>query len=143
MDGLEWSDADFELVARRQTEAEDRAARGGGPVLVCDTDALATTVWQERYRGRATPAVERLAATMPPRSLYLLTPHDEVPFEDDGLRDGEHVRPWMTERFREVLDACGVPWREVRGGPAGRVRCALGAVDGMLAAGSGLADPLG
>jgi NadR type nicotinamide-nucleotide adenylyltransferase len=49
---LEWNDADFLDVATRQTADEDRAARRGGPVLVCDTDALATTVWQERYVGR-------------------------------------------------------------------------------------------
>lgn len=143
IEDLEWSDADFELVARRQTEAEEHAARAGGPVLVCDTDALATTVWQERYRGRTTVPVRRLAAAMPPRALYLLTPHDEVPFDDDGLRDGEHLRPWMTGRFREVLAASGVPWHEVRGDRASRVRQALGAVDGMLARGWGLANPLG
>jgi HTH-type transcriptional repressor of NAD biosynthesis genes len=140
---LEWSDTDFELVARRQMEAEEHAARGGGPVLVCDTDVLATTVWQERYRGRATASVKRLAAAMPARSLYLLTPHDEVAFADDGLRDGEHLRSWMTDRFREVLEASGVTWHEVRGDPVSRVRCALAAVDRMLAAGWGLADPLG
>ena len=84
---------DFELVCRRQTEAEERAARDGGPVLVCDNDALAATVWQERYRGRATEPVRRLAAALPERALYLLTAHDDVPFDDDGLRDGEHCGP--------------------------------------------------
>ena len=28
---------------------------------------------------------------------------------------GEHIRSWMTGRFREVLDETGVPWVEVRG----------------------------
>ena len=140
---LEWHDEDFAVVARRQTADEDRTARRGGPVLVCDTDALATAVWQERYVGAVTPEVRAEAAGMPPRSLYILTSDDGVPFEDDGLRDGEHLRPWMTERFRETLASQDVPWIEVRGDRAERLRHALAAVDAMLAAGWGLADPLG
>jgi nicotinamide riboside kinase len=140
---LEWRDADFAAVARRQTGDEDRAARRGGPVLVCDTDALATTVWQERYMGAATPEVQAEAASMPPRSLYILTSDDGVPFEDDGLRDGEHLRLWMTRRFREVLASQDVAWIEVHGDRAERLRHALAAVDAMLAAGWELAEPMG
>lgn len=150
---LEWEDADFEAVVRRQNELEQRSARAGGPVLVCDTDALATTVWQERYLGRCTSRVRELAAAAPPRSLYLLTSDEDVPFHDDGLRDGEQLRPWMTRRFREVLGAVGaeglsrgsdgVPWLELRGDRAERLRLALAAVDVLLARGWGLADPLG
>ncbi|MFD8913688.1 AAA family ATPase [Streptomyces sp. NPDC059575] len=140
---LDWDDADFELVARRQNRTEQHAARTGGPVLVCDTDALATTVWQERYRGRTTAPVRDLAAAMPPRALYLLTSDKDVPFEDDGLRDGEHLRPWMTDRFREVLADSGVRWLEVSGDRQARLGRALAAVDRVLGEGWGLADPLG
>jgi HTH-type transcriptional regulator, transcriptional repressor of NAD biosynthesis genes len=130
---LEWRDEDFALVARRQTADEDRAARRGGPILVCDTDALATTVWQERYMGAVTPEVQAEAAGMPPRSLYILTSDRDVPFEDDGLRDGEHLRSWMTGRFREVLASKDVPWIEVHGDRAERLRHALGHVSHSLA----------
>ncbi|MGW2396703.1 AAA family ATPase [Kitasatospora sp. NPDC001664] len=140
---LEWTDADFELVCRRQTEAEGRAARDGGPVLVCDTDALATTVWQERYVGAVTDPVRALAGGLPPRALYLLTSDEGVPFDDDGLRDGEHLRGWMTGRFREVLGAGAVPWRELTGTRTERLAAALAAVDEILATGWNLADPLG
>lgn len=140
---LVWDDADFELVARRQNADEDRAAERGGPVLVCDTDALATTVWQERYTGRVTRAVLDIAASMRPRALYIVTDDEDVPFHDDGLRDGEHIRHWMTGRFREVLAAGSAPWIEVRGDREKRLRQALDAVDGLLAGGWGLADPLG
>jgi len=140
---LEWHDEDFALVTRRQTADEDRTARRGGPVLVCDTDALATTVWQERYMGAVTPEVQAEAAGMPPRSLYILTSDDGVPFEDDGLRDGEHLRSWMTGRFRDVLALQNVPWIEVRGNREERLRHALAAVDAILASGWELADPLG
>lgn len=140
---LEWDDADFEDVAARQCADEEAAAEAGGPVLVCDTDALATVVWQERYRERATEAVRKIARSMPERALYILTDHVGVGFDDDGLRDGEHLRPWMTERFREVLSASGARWVEVHGDRASRLEQALSAIDGVLAEGWRLAAPLG
>ncbi|MFJ5233610.1 AAA family ATPase [Kitasatospora sp. NPDC088391] len=128
VDRLDWDEADFALVRRRQAEAEERAARAGGPLLVCDTDLLATAVWEERYLGRTGPATWAAARAQPPRALYVLTTEDGVPFEDDGLRDGEHLRTWMTGRFREVLAAHGAPWTEVRGGRAERVAAVLAAL---------------
>ncbi|WP_053227612.1 AAA family ATPase [Solirubrobacter soli] len=111
-----WRHADFEMIARRQQLDEDRAARASGPVLVCDTDALATCIWQERYMGRSTGAVERIAASRS-YALSVLT-SDDIPWEQDGWRDGEHLRGWMTQRFRERLRG---PWIEVRGSVAERV----------------------
>jgi NadR type nicotinamide-nucleotide adenylyltransferase len=111
-----WRDVDFEMIARRQQRNEDRAARVSGPVLVCDTDALATCVWQERYMGRSTGAVERIAASRS-YALSVLT-SDDIPFEQDGWRDGEHLRSAMTQRFRDRLRG---PWIEVRGSVDERV----------------------
>ncbi|HEV2640337.1 MAG TPA: AAA family ATPase [Actinocrinis sp.] len=140
---LAWTDPDFEQVARRQCADEDAAARLGGPILVCDTDALATTVWQLRYTGHITEPVRRIAARMPGRALYLLTSEVGVPFEDDGLRDGEHLRAWMNDEFRSLLASADVPWLEVRGDGQERLQQALAAVDKVLAEGWRLADPLG
>ena len=120
-----WSDADFEMIARRQQLDEDRAARVSGPVLVCDTDALATCIWQERYMGRSTGPVEAIAAARG-YALSVLT-SDDIPFVQDGLRDGEHLRGWMTQRFRERLRD---PWIEVRGSVAERVEQVLSALRG-------------
>jgi len=111
-----WRDVDFEVIARRQQLDEDRAARVAGPVLVCDTDALATCVWQERYMGRSTSAVERIAGARS-YALSVLT-SDDIQFVQDGLRDGEHLRGWMTQRFRDRLRE---PWIEVRGSVDERV----------------------
>ncbi|HVF05575.1 MAG TPA: AAA family ATPase [Frankiaceae bacterium] len=119
-----WSSAEFDLIARRQAEREDAAAREVPvPWLVCDTDPLATAVWHERYVGSPSATVAAFAATRRP-CRYVLT-SDDVPFVQDGLRDGEHLRGWMTERFRAVLDGSGVPWVEVRGSVADRVAAAL------------------
>jgi nicotinamide riboside kinase len=82
--------------------------------------------------GEANASVARIAEAMPPRALYLLTSDEDVPFTDDGLRDGEHLRAWMTERFREKLSAQRVPWLELRGSPTERLAAALAAVDEAL-----------
>jgi NadR type nicotinamide-nucleotide adenylyltransferase len=140
---IEWQNTDFADVAVRQTADEDKAARRGGPVLVCDTDALATTIWQERYMGAVTPEVAAAATAMPERALYILTSDEGISFEDDGLRDGEHLRAWMTGRFRDVLAGQDTPWIEVTGTRAARLDQAIDAVDALLARGWGLADPLG
>lgn len=124
-----WTEADFVDIAREQNRREDDAARRGSPVLVCDTDAMATAIWHERYRGARSARVEEVAGAMAPRALYLLTDHADVPFEDDGLRDGEHVRGWMNERFADVLRASGVPWHLVSGPPDERLRVALRHID--------------
>jgi nicotinamide riboside kinase len=96
------------------------------PWLVADTDALATAVWHERYVGGRSPAVEALALSRPP-GLYVLT-DDDIPFVQDGLRDGEHLRPWMTQRFREVLASQSAPWIEVSGSVSARIAAVLSAL---------------
>jgi HTH-type transcriptional repressor of NAD biosynthesis genes len=139
VDDVVWTREDFVTVAVEQGAAEDRAARAGSPILFGDTDALATTVWEERYLGSASDAVrQRVRAP----DLYLLTDHDGVPFVDDGLRDGEAIRAWMTVRFREVLAAQGAPWQVLTGPYATRLRAAVAACDGLLAAGWSFAPPL-
>lgn len=141
--GLEapWHTAEFDLIAREQSRLEDDAARTARrPLVVCDTDALATAVWHERYVGHRSPTVEALAASRVP-DLYLLT-GAEIPFVQDGWRDGEHVRLAMHERFREVLAAQPAPWLEVSGTPEQRLAAAVEAVERLPLRGRPMSDPL-
>lgn len=133
MHDLAWTEADFEAIARFQNAEEDAAARAGSPVVLCDTDAAATAIWHERYLGARSARVEAIAAQAPPRDLYLLTDHADVPFEQDGIRDGEHLRAWMTGRFKETCPASGTPTIVLSGPPERRLAEALAAIDGLLA----------
>nr|WP_277606030.1 AAA family ATPase [Glycomyces sp. L485] len=141
-----WSDAvfsseEFPLIAARQNEAEERAARLGAPVLVCDTDSFATAIWHERYLGGRNPEIDAVADRIR-HHLWLLTDHRGVPFEDDGLRDGEHLRSWMYDRFRTELYETGRRFVELTGTRQERLAAAVSAVDGLLAEGWAFADPL-
>lgn len=136
-----WRTDEFDLVVDRQLALEERAARcSPTPVLVCDTDALATVLWHDRYVGGRPERLLRRALAHPP-ALYLLT-GDEIPFVQDGMRDGEHLRHDMQQRFRDVLAAQPVPWTEVRGTREERVAQALGAIRAAVPQGAGLAPPL-
>ena len=132
MDDLIWTDEDFVDIAREQNRLEDEAAAISGPLLFCDTDSWATVIWQERYMGRRTPEVEALAQHAP-RALYILTTDEGVAFEADEVRDGEHLREGMTERFRECLAAQSVPFIELDGRDFDRrVQLAVAAIDERL-----------
>ena len=57
---------------------------------------------------------------------------DEVPFEQDGLRDGEHVRHAMHAWFVEALEAQSTPWKLLRGPHEARLALALDAVTSLF-----------
>lgn len=125
-----WHTDEFTEIAREQTRREDAAARRANRVLICDTNAFATTLWHRRYVGGPSAAVEAIARTGR-CDLYLLT-GDEIPFVQDGLRDGEHLRHQMHEWFAEALAAQPVPWRLLRGSVAQRRAEAKAAIAGLF-----------
>jgi nicotinamide riboside kinase len=130
--GATWETAEFTAIAREQARREDEAARSANRVLVCDTDVFATTLWHERYVGGRSPEVDALAAGRH-ADLYLLT-GDEIPFVPDGLRDGEHLRHRMHERFVEELGVTRREWRLLTGPPERRLAEAVRHVDALLRA---------
>jgi HTH-type transcriptional repressor of NAD biosynthesis genes len=64
--------------------------------------------------------------------LYLLTGVD-IPWVQDGTRDGEAVRERMHARFAEELARRGTPFVVLSGPHAARLRAAVAAVDQVLA----------
>ena len=101
---------------------------------------LSRTSTEGERVGRSTADVEAIAAGRS-YDLYLLT-LDDIPFVQDGLRDGEHLRAWMTGRFRERLRTRAEPVVELSGTPAERLANAVAAVDAVLAQGWWFAEPL-
>lgn len=127
----QWRSEEFAEIARKQQETEDRLAREANRVLICDTDVLSTGIWHERYKGTGSAEVEAIVRGRP-HDLYLLTDCD-IPFVQDGLRDGETIRQWMTGRFEQVLEDRGLPWIKVSGGLEERLKRGILEVDKLLA----------
>lgn len=109
----DWRTDEFTRIAAEQSRREDAAARRANRVLVCDTNAFATILWHRRYMGSHSQAVEEIARRG--RCDYYLLTGDEIPFVQDGLRDGEHIRHQMHRWFEEELAAQSVPWQVLRG----------------------------
>ncbi|KQS00687.1 transcriptional regulator [Williamsia sp. Leaf354] len=140
MHGVTWTGDDFASIARMQQAMEDAAARTSSPLLVCDTDAFATTVWERRYLG--VDSAHATAEVGDTATVYLVTDHVGVPFVQDGIRDGEHVRAQMTGWFIEALTQSGRSWVLLTGSADERVELAVRVADQALAARMRFADPL-
>jgi len=121
-----WRTEEFVHIAEEQSRREDAAARRANRVLICDTNSFATVLWHRRYMGSDSAAVGQIAERGR-CDLYLLT-GDEIPFVQDGLRDGEHIRHEMHTWFEQALAKQKVPWTIVRGTPAERLTQAQAAI---------------
>lgn len=125
-----WVSEDFVEIAREQVRQENEAARHANRVLIGDTDAFATGVWHERYMETRSAETEALGDSVR-ADLYILTVAD-FPFVQDGIRDGEHIREWMHQRFLERLSERGVPVLEVSGSHEDRLAKAMNAIERLI-----------
>lgn len=142
---LTWVAEDFDRIAQEQTHRETEAAQLGSPLLVCDTDAFTTSVWERRYLGDHARNGQSwsLPPELPRHDLYLLTDHTSVAWRDDGLREGDlAVREAMTVWFADALTAAGRSWFLVTGNREQRLSITARAVDAVLAHRMSFADPV-
>ncbi len=134
LSGTPWQTGEFTFIADTQNRMEEAYARQADRVLFCDTNAWATRLWHERYMGSLDPSVDALARGRR-YDLVILT-GDEIPFVDDGMRDGEHIRHAMQARFREMLEQEGIQYIEVSGSIEERLAQAIPACEQLLSDGS-------
>lgn len=126
-----WTDDEFIHIADVQQQRENEAASRANRVLLCDTNAFATATWFERYAGKRHPDVDAIGAR-DKVDLYLI-PSPDVPFVQDGVRDGEKIREWMHARFVELIEAAGMPYVLITGTYEARLPKAIAAIDTLLA----------
>jgi HTH-type transcriptional regulator, transcriptional repressor of NAD biosynthesis genes len=131
-DEYNWRSEEFTLIAKTQCEREDEAARRANKVLICDTDAFATSVWHRRYMGECSPEVEAIAAGHRRPDIYLLTDIN-TPFVQDGTRDGESIREWMHEAFISELSVQERLFHLLSGPLRERFRKAVEHIDEVIA----------
>lgn len=123
----EWRTDEFIKIAKAQCVLEDSLAEASNGLVICDTDAFTTGVWHERYMGSRSPRVESVSANRK-YDLYILT-GDEIPFEQDGTRDGEHIRHDMHHKFIDRLKETGKNYIIVTGSKEERLNSAVLAID--------------
>jgi nicotinamide riboside kinase len=76
-------------------------------ILICDNDSFALSIWCERYLDKYYEEIYDIYKNAiylnNSEKIYILLKHN-VPFVQDGYRDGEHIREWMFERFKNELE---------------------------------------
>lgn len=125
----EWRTEEFTKIAKAQCMLEDSLAEASNGMVICDTDAFATGIWHERYMGFRSPRVESIAAGRK-YDLYIVT-GDEIPFVQDGTRDGERIRHGMHKQFIERLKESGKAYIMVTGSKEARLAAAIAAIDAI------------
>ena len=120
-------ESDMPLIARGQIALQKKLEATAGPWLFCDTDALATCIWQEFLFGRRDPLLEELAAA-PSCELTLLCDID-LPWVADPVRYLPEDRAAFLATCQARLDAAGRPWRLVSGQGEERLRNAIAAIE--------------
>jgi HTH-type transcriptional repressor of NAD biosynthesis genes len=97
---------DFINMANRQNQEEYNLSQRANKILICDNDSFALTIWCERYLGKYHTEIYDIYFNADyldnKNKIYILT-KPNVPFVQDGLRDGEHIRDWMYDRFLQEL----------------------------------------
>jgi NadR type nicotinamide-nucleotide adenylyltransferase len=114
MDQVPWDESIFWRVLREQARAELDVANGNlefnnseiGPWVVCDTDAVATVVWWERYLSSDSGSAWKFAQASL-ADIYVVTDPEDVEFEQDGIRDGEDLRTSMHDSFLRMAKKTG------------------------------------
>ncbi|MBI2064572.1 MAG: ATP-binding protein, partial [Candidatus Yanofskybacteria bacterium] len=129
-DADKWQTNEFIEIAKEQCRREDLFARTANKVLICDTDAFATGIWHERYVGSRSKEVEAISKNRK-YDLYLLTDID-IPFTQDGTRDGEHIREWMHNVFIERLTEENKKFEILSGNHEKRLAKAINLVDSII-----------
>lgn len=129
-EGNNWGTEDFIFIAGQQNKTEDNLARQCNKILICDTDSFATSLWHERYMEHLSAEVDSLTCGRY-YDLYLLTDID-IPFVQDGTRDGEHIRHKMHTRLEEELKKRNKPYVLLSGNHQTRLKKAIEACDRIL-----------
>jgi HTH-type transcriptional regulator, transcriptional repressor of NAD biosynthesis genes len=124
-----WRTEEFVHIAEAQQMLEDKLAEASNGLVIVDTDAFATGVWHERYMGARSPEVEDIASRRQ-YDLYILT-SDDIPWEQDGTRDGELIRHDMHKWFEERLVETNRPFIRVSGSIEERLAQAIRAIDAL------------
>jgi NadR type nicotinamide-nucleotide adenylyltransferase len=128
---IAWNDDDFYAIGRLQQAYENEIAARSNVVIVCDTNAVATELWQKRYMRKTTETMTKIANN-DTVDLYIIT-GDEIPFVQDGIREGEHIRHEMHQWFETHLAQKKTPYITVRGSQRERLAIALREANKMIA----------
>lgn len=121
-----WSEDEFIHMAMEQNRFEDLYAVRSSHVLLCDTSAWQVAAWHGYYLGSPSEALIQIAQSRRYDLICLCRP--DIPFVQDGVRDGAHSRDQVYQWLQSLLNAAGLSALEVSGDLEGRTTRILDAL---------------
>jgi HTH-type transcriptional repressor of NAD biosynthesis genes len=118
---------DMEPIGEGQQRLERQSRLKANKVLFCDTDAMTTKVYSEKYYNKV-PNNVLMYSALRKYDLILFTTID-VPWVKDCQRDLGHQREDMEERFKRELDMRGFSYVRINGDWDNRLEQAKKAID--------------
>jgi nicotinamide riboside kinase len=122
-----WKSNEFFHIAGMQNLREAKLRVKNPPVLICDTNSFATSLWHKRYMGYFSKKIEQLFKNRK-YDLYILT-NTDIPFVQDGTRDGEKIRLGMHKEFVQKVKKTKIPFIIVSGSKKERLKKSIEAIE--------------
>ena len=116
---------DYVEIAVRHRQAEDAAAPAARRWLFVDTNALTTLLLGIQFGQVGDPppaALLRCADECKTRYAHTFVCADDIPYEEQAVRENEAWRGRIQRLVLQDLDARGIPYTVLRGGVEERAR---------------------
>lgn len=102
-------------IATKHVEMEERLVNESNRFLFVDTNAITTYMFSVYYHGEVDPLLEELAKKAQTRYDLTCLCGDDIPYVEDGTRDGEEHRHRFQEMIIEDLNQRGVQYVTLKG----------------------------
>lgn len=124
------SEAQMVELAVEHMNREDHLASTCRNILFVDTNALTTRLFCRFYHATSPAELDRLAEHAESRYSHTFVCGTDIPYEDDGTRNGREHRERFQQWIINDLDQRGVKWKLLEGPLERRI----GQVETVLAA---------
>ncbi|MFP3041188.1 AAA family ATPase [Treponema primitia] len=106
---------DFDIIATRHIEQEEKAVQKANRYLFVDTNAITTYMYALDYHGRAPKLLTRLALENASRYDLFFLCEDDIPYDDTWDRSGSGKREVFHRQTVADLLARKIPYIPLRG----------------------------
>jgi HTH-type transcriptional regulator, transcriptional repressor of NAD biosynthesis genes len=128
----ELEQADYTHIAEHHRELEDAAILKANRFLFVDTNAITTAYLGSVYEGTVPDRVIELARAAETRYQHVFLLSDDIPFEQDGWRDGALWRARSQSIIKYDLRARGVHFTVISGDLEARVNQVRAVLEGHV-----------
>ena len=128
----ELEQADYTHIAEHHCELEDAAIGRANRFLFVDTNAITTAYLGSVYDGTVPDRVIELARAAETRYHHVFLLADDIPFEQDGWRDGALWRSRSQSIIKYDLRVRGVHFTEIFGDLESRINQVRAVLEGHV-----------